>query len=77
MRHRIKLKPFENTADDLYIGNNTVRRFRMNIPKVDLSEYTHPKQKKSPGESRETPGEKRAEKQKNENPSPKGLDTYV
>ena len=49
----------------------------MNIPKVDLSEYIHPKQKKSPEESRETLGEKRAEKQKNENPSPKGLDTYV
>jgi hypothetical protein len=49
----------------------------MNLPKVDLSEYILPKQKKSPEESRETPAEKRAEKQKNENPSPKGLDTYV
>ena len=49
----------------------------MDIPKVDLSEYIHPKQKKSPGESPETPAEKRAEEQKNENPPPKGLDTYV
>jgi len=49
----------------------------MNIPKVDLSEYIHPKQKKSPEESRETPGEKRSEKQPKETPSSKGLDTYV
>jgi hypothetical protein len=49
----------------------------MKIPKVDLSEYTRPKQKKSSEETRETPAEKRAEKQKNENPSPRGLDTYV
>ena len=49
----------------------------MNSPKVDLSEYIHPKQKKSPEESRKTPAEKLTEKQKNENPSPKGLDTYV
>ena len=49
----------------------------MNIPKVDLSEYIQPKRKKSPEESRETPAEKRPENQKNEDPSPKGLDTYV
>ena len=49
----------------------------MNSPKVDLSEYIHQKQKKSPEDSRETPAEKRTEKQKNEDPSPKGLDTYV
>jgi hypothetical protein len=69
---------FEFIADNLiYIRNNTARRFRMNSPKVDLSEYIHPKQKKSPEDSRETPAEKRTEKQKNEDPSPKGLDTYV
>jgi hypothetical protein len=49
----------------------------MTIPKVDLSEYIHPKQKKSPEESGKTPPEKRAETQKGENPAPKGLDTYV
>ncbi len=49
----------------------------MNIPKVDLSQYIRPKPKKSPEESPETPAGKRTEKQKDENPSPKGLDTYV
>ena len=49
----------------------------MKIPKVDLSQYLQPKQKKSPEESRETPADKHVEKQTGENPSPKGLDTYV
>jgi hypothetical protein len=49
----------------------------MKIPKVDLSQYLQPKQKKSPEESRETPADKHVEKQPGENPSPKGLDTYV
>ena len=70
-------KPFQNIADEFFIRKETARRFRMKMPKVDLSEYIHPKQKKSPEESRETPAEKRSEKQPNENPSPKGLDTYV
>ena len=49
----------------------------MKIPKVDLSQYIHPKKTNSPEESRETPADKRVEKQPGENPSPKGLDTYV
>ena len=49
----------------------------MNTPKVDLSQYIQPKKKNSPEESRETPADKHVEKQPGENPSPKGLDTYV
>jgi len=49
----------------------------MKIPKVDLSQYIHPKKKNSPEESRETPADNHVEKQPGENPSPKGLDTYV
>jgi len=49
----------------------------MKIPKVDLSQYIQPKKKNSPEESQETPADKNVEKQSGENPSPKGLDTYV
>ena len=61
----------------LCIRSNTARRSGMKSPKVDLSQYIQPKKKNSPEESPETPAGKRAEKQKGENPSPKGLDTYV
>ena len=49
----------------------------MKTPKVDLSQYIHPKKTNSPGESRETPADKHLEKQPDEKPSPKGFDTYV
>jgi hypothetical protein len=49
----------------------------MKIPKVDLSQYIHPKKNNSPGESREIPADKHLEKQPDEKPSPKSLDTYV
>jgi hypothetical protein len=49
----------------------------MKIPKVDLSQYIHPKKTNSPGESRETPADKHGEKQPGENSSPKSLDTYA
>ena len=49
----------------------------MTSPKVDLSQYIQPKKKISPDESREAPADKGVKKQPAENPSPRGLDTYV